>query len=863
MAVQHTPQNTTRYPRSYGRGTPLLRPNFSPPGLTPAQQAAILSVPSPASPGAPDLSPSASPRVPASPGVPITNTPASSRVHYTQTPASLGAPNVHTSASLGVPYTQSTASSSTSPVVPVSSPAPTGVPVISLDTQNLVSDNHDMKNPAKMDPIQTSHLKYMAESSHQREQTIRHDNQMGPTTLYGGYFADSSSHASGRDKTFRHDRQLGPTSLHGGYFSDTFCHDNQLTTSKLHGGYFPGNYCSDMAHNTTNRVTLAHTGDDNRSTNMIPPSVLPPTVTQRKNSYRSTHLDLDTQSQPVVNGFNAASNGPFTNSNSLPNASNGIAHDSQYSTYTSRDIRHPHTYGQFSDADNKSHVYSNVWTPAPADQGPYATQSCDMPRGYGDTQINTQDQYTDRNNYVPVPHTAQPGLPVPHLSNSVQDSITTHPGLQIPNFNSSYGDVSYQNSCQPAHSGSLSLPNIPVLTPNNQRRVHFEDSNVPQLNTPVRHQWIDDSPIIYSPDGQPMRSNLPWSSTPNSFVRPARPTYQRKFVKWTLKFDKNKCNLHRYVQHFETHASLNQYTEEDKCNQILDGFGHEGSRIIARLGLNYTYASLRSALFKYFEPEEGRAARTLQFQNSKRVPKQSPREFANKLDDLARLSFESISQDELDKLVIRQFIHGHSSDMVPFLLACRFTSIDQAVNHVEMMENMPGANKTPVPQDAPRPSYNRPMTATAAYVAPSHDTDIHIAEVDGILDVLLTTSSADAYPDEDSFCEILASQVYRRFPQAASQTDKCFYCGIKGHRWLQCYKLRTKLQQNGLKTPMRQTYNQAAPRPQAPGRGRGRGNGRSNNFQGFKRAFVNMFDTYLNKEDYEDVEGEEETESKN
>ena len=423
---------------------------------------------------------------------------------------------------------------------------------------------------------------------------------------------------------------------------------------------------------------------------------------------------------------------------------------------------------------------------------------------------------------------------------------------------------------------------MPPSGPATEKHVHFNDQYTPQLQSTPR-QWVDNSPIVYNPDGQPLRTNVPWSSTPNSFVRPARP-YEKKFVKWTLKLDLKKCSLSRYLQHFETHATLHHYTEEDTCNQLLDGLGHDGAYIIDRLGPSYSYSSLRDTLFNYYEPEESRGARSLQFQNAKREPKQSPRDFANKLDDLARLSFGSISKNERDKMVIRQFIVGHAPSLVPMLLACRFSTLDEAVNHVEMLENMPDVLKPSKPHDASRPTFVRHDVAQAAYAQPSQPAtscDAHIAEVDGIMDVLLTTSSPEDYTDEDVFCEVLASQVYRRFPQAASQGEKCFYCGLKGHRWLKCYRLRSKLQQNGLRTPVRQQGNPQGRQPSptgrgnspyprdsqytrdtpASGRGRGKSRGRGRGFQNLRRALVNMLDTCMEDDDSENAENEEEEQS--
>ena len=69
----------------------------------------------------------------------------------------------------------------------------------------------------------------------------------------------------------------------------------------------------------------------------------------------------------------------------------------------------------------------------------------------------------------------------------------------------------------------------------------------------------------------------------------------------------------------------------------MQGLGHDASRIITSLGSSYSYESLKETIYAYFEPAEVRTDSKLQFQNAKRGPKQTPKDFANKLDHLVHL----------------------------------------------------------------------------------------------------------------------------------------------------------------------------------------------------------------------------------
>ena len=140
---------------------------------------------------------------------------------------------------------------------------------------------------------------------------------------------------------------------------------------------------------------------------------------------------------------------------------------------------------------------------------------------------------------------------------------------------------------------------------------------------------------------------------------------------------------------------------------------------------------------------------------------------------------------------------------------------------------------------------------------------------------MLSSIDYDDYEDEEDFCSVLAARIYRRYPDSKS-AQSCYYCGDKSHRWMDCFKLKAKLQQGGMRRsafpnrsssrgrPVRRPSNnpsrsntfrrsgQSKPST-TPRRRFGRGHGRQNNF---RRTLFNMLDACLESGE-EDEDGEE------
>ena len=158
------------------------------------------------------------------------------------------------------------------------------------------------------------------------------------------------------------------------------------------------------------------------------------------------------------------------------------------------------------------------------------------------------------------------------------------------------------------------------------------------------------------------------------------------FVKWTMRFDRNKYTLSDFIGYFEVHADLQAYSENVKCQQLLCSFGTDAIRIAKRLGQSYGYDTLCDVLHEYYEPKESRQAKMLRLRAIQRKPSESARDFANQISDLVCQCYDIEAQDA-DNMTLINFIQGHEESVRCFLVSQKFTSVDEAVNFVDMLED--------------------------------------------------------------------------------------------------------------------------------------------------------------------------------
>jgi len=458
------------------------------------------------------------------------------------------------------------------------------------------------------------------------------------------------------------------------------------------------------------------------------------------------------------------------------------------------------------------------------------------------SSLNTNQQNPS---YITNNQTPQSYNPVNPSTNMCSDTHMSHPSHPPP-VQSTFGNH-YQQ--QPNHYQQQ--PNHYQQQPNHYQQ-QSNHSSVPPwypLDTrvtldPQRTSRTPEHPTAYSQitvNPQPTTVHVPqmdqtfnrndvMSSTPYqqqpshvfasthslytpSFVGNSSTSTYHKFVKWSIKFDPLQCTLASYLSHFEAHAQLHQYDERQKCHQLLSSLGSEAARILKRLPAQYTYEDLCHAMAVYFEPPENRDAKQLQLRSTVRKPGQSPRDFANCLQDLSDVAYSHLDQNERDTSALRQFIQGQADAITTFLLASRPKTLDEAVNLINMYEasadakSRQGLLQAGSPLSCVQGYQKQPVTPVCSLVNQTHIStpninDSHEPEINNLVDALVCQVSFSQTvfdeEDEDQFFDLLMSKVQQKFPSSRS-SRVCFYCGTPGHMWVKCLKLIHKLQSHGFR----------------------------------------------------------------
>ena len=343
------------------------------------------------------------------------------------------------------------------------------------------------------------------------------------------------------------------------------------------------------------------------------------------------------------------------------------------------------------------------------------------------------------------------------------------------------------------------------------------------------------------------------------------------------KFDPKAEPLSAYLQNFENSALVNKYTNL-QCRAVLGGLLPTNFiRVLQDLPAGMTYAQIKSALLRHANPPNSQPVRMEQFLHRVRdVRKESARDYALALRDLASLAYTSMSNLELDQQVLHRFARGHPKSVSQLLLVNNYGSLDDAVSAVERLEMLPSsgvhANEATVDQEGPvsgcgcshdgpldcnygqagkrsspskrkdtapnrgyrqdtrrgnspsKNTYRKPKVSalerlvqllevepSVSHVSVPEPEMVPEVEVDANSEVEVESEEEDSFENEvnqmviqaaeidatgHDGAEYLFNHVVKRFDPPDRSGDVCFYCGLAGHFWMRCQKLRKLISDN-------------------------------------------------------------------
>jgi len=396
----------------------------------------------------------------------------------------------------------------------------------------------------------------------------------------------------------------------------------------------------------------------------------------------------------------------------------------------------------------------------------------------------------------------------------------------------------------------LYMPQNPFAYPQSQNVYQPPPSLLPPPQYPVVTNQNPQHVAPQPPQTQFAGSTFLGTSQTPRFVSqqpqqvPIQNNRDTKFVKWTNKYDSKKLPLTLYIRYFESHAQLNQYTDTQMTDQLLNSLGMDAPRILTKLTSPYTYRDLITAVYNYYEPPAQKHSLQIRLRHMQRTDKQTAREFSNDIQDLVHKAHSDMPQLLQDDTALQQFIYGQNDSATSMLLTHNPATLDDAVNFLTVIEAnaeakriqgslQPGSalskasyNEPPTSQSVQTPSNpnskSPPQATPAGSVETFHteeaDRTQYSDDIDDIVNAAICSLSLCDSPNEDddedvNIFEILSSRIRRKFPRA-NNSRKCYYCGKAGHMWMKCFRLLKILQDNGYTTPQRNSRrSQPYPKP--------------------------------------------------
>ena len=306
----------------------------------------------------------------------------------------------------------------------------------------------------------------------------------------------------------------------------------------------------------------------------------------------------------------------------------------------------------------------------------------------------------------------------------------------------------------------------------------------------------------------------PHTTRTPSFRGSRRCVRQREdqFVPWKAKYDKEKHSISSFLTWFDNHVGLNQYTDSEKCAQLLLSFGIETPKIVRKLPDPYNYHALLKAVAEFYEPLTQRRSFRATLRDRSRKASETPRQFAEELEELCLKAFPGEPVDVMSDRLLDLFLQHQDNSAKSALAIKDPQTMEDAVNFLESYEIATRKNKNTAPPEEPKPSpcpavsVNQAQRVPPIHPLPSVSPPGQPLEslMDSLVDetvyevncTSMLTQPDGSVEDPTDFVSLLATKVNWRVPEAQTN-PACLYCGLQNHDETTCYKLIRRLHQRG------------------------------------------------------------------
>ena len=279
---------------------------------------------------------------------------------------------------------------------------------------------------------------------------------------------------------------------------------------------------------------------------------------------------------------------------------------------------------------------------------------------------------------------------------------------------------------------------------------------------------------------------------------------QRRIVPWRNRYDSTEMSVRTYISWFETHASLNDYSEKETCSQLLLSFGKATAQLVKQLPINYSYEDLCQTLHRYYEPDSQRRTQRTKLMAERRKKEQTPRQYAERLRELGLRANPCEGQEAVDDRVLDIFLRSQDKASTRALAIKDPQSLEEAINFLDTYEAAT-ADDTPEPEVKTAADKSPDHARSPPVTAANTDCDSLEGEIDNLVDMTIAEVNAchpmvlpdGSVEDPVDFVECFDAKMAWRFPRRSLGLQKCLYCNGDSHDESSCYKLIRRLHQRG------------------------------------------------------------------
>ena len=288
------------------------------------------------------------------------------------------------------------------------------------------------------------------------------------------------------------------------------------------------------------------------------------------------------------------------------------------------------------------------------------------------------------------------------------------------------------------------------------------------------------------------------------FMRPHRPHWNATFA------GEANENLDAFIAQFEHYATIYNIEDAEMSALFVGSLRGRAANISSQIKPGAPYREIIDLVRQRFAPGSASSWLAGDFSKQMRRKDETPRDYLERLSNLAVQSFPKYNKESLDDRVLEQFLNGQDPRIKLILAGSDVNNLDAAIKKIMQVEDAlrsSGAQEagmfSPYGYAKKARAVSTEDTSQRTQPSVTEDSDdapyafppLNIRWIDHALEVVQLDDNGRF--DEDDVMLVLEATV--RENSREKGRGICYFCQRKGHAWRKCYQLKSILIQNGMK----------------------------------------------------------------